>query len=62
MMERQTQIYIRGFPKSTTQNDLRNHFSQYNSIEGVRIIKDYAFIVNGQLFRISKRSRMQRKP
>jgi RNA recognition motif-containing protein len=47
-MERQTQIYIRGFPKSTTQNDLRNHFSEYNSIEGVRIIKDYAFIVNEQ--------------
>ncbi len=49
-MEGQTQIYIRGFPKSTTQNDLRTHFSEYPSIEGVRIIKDYAFIVNVDSF------------
>lgn len=44
-MEGQTQIYIRGFGRSTTSNDLRNHFSEYPSLEGVRIIKDYAFIV-----------------
>lgn len=54
----ETQIYIRGFPKATTKEELREYFNQYSSIEGVRIIKDYAFIVNLFIFRILKRLTM----
>lgn len=49
-MDSQTQIYIRGFPKNTTTNQLRNIFSEYSSIDGVRIIKDYAFIVYSVIY------------
>ena len=40
------QIYVRGFPKSTRESDLKDLFGKYGSIREVRIIRDYAFIVN----------------
>ena len=39
------QIYIRGFPKSTTEKDLEKNFEKFGSIKEVRIINAYAFIV-----------------
>jgi RNA recognition motif-containing protein len=40
------QIYVRGFPKSTREADLKELFGKYGAIREVRIIRDYAFIVN----------------
>lgn len=39
------QIYVRGFAKHTTEEDLRNSFSPYGDIREIRMIRDYAFIV-----------------
>jgi RNA recognition motif-containing protein len=39
------QIYVRGFPKYTTEEELRSIFSVYGDIREVRMIRDYAFIV-----------------
>jgi RNA recognition motif-containing protein len=39
------QIYIRGFPKTTTEEELRTTFSTFGDIKEVRMIRDYAFIV-----------------
>jgi RNA recognition motif-containing protein len=40
------QIYVRGFPKYTTEEDLKTAFSPHGDIREVRMIRDYAFIVN----------------
>jgi RNA recognition motif-containing protein len=40
------QIYVRGFPKYTTEEDLRSAFGNYGDIKEIRMIRDYAFIVN----------------
>ena len=40
------QIYVRGFPKYTTEEDLKTAFSPYGEIREVRMIRDYAFIVS----------------
>ena len=42
------QIYVRGFAKHTTEEDLRNSFSPYGDIREIRMIRDYAFIVSQQ--------------
>ena len=39
------QIYVRGFPKYTSEEDLRNIFSTFGDIKEIRMIRDYAFIV-----------------
>lgn len=39
------QIYVRGFPKYTTEEELRSIFGVYGDIREVRMIRDYAFIV-----------------
>ncbi len=39
------QIYVRGFPKSCRQNELKQLFIKFGAIREVRIIRDYAFIV-----------------
>lgn len=39
------QIYVRGFPKFTSEEDLRAAFNQFGEIKEVRMIRDYAFIV-----------------
>lgn len=40
------QIYVRGFPKYTSEEDLRTAFSTFGDIKEVRMIRDYAFIVH----------------
>ena len=50
----QSQIYIKGFSRSTTKDDLRDFFRDYEGIDDVRLIKDYAFIVRLPSPRISK--------
>lgn len=47
------QIYVRGFPKYTSEEDLRVAFSNFGDIKEVRMIRDYAFIVFSLLFRFS---------
>jgi len=39
------QIYVRGFPKYTSEEDLRAVFNNYGDIKEIRMIRDYAFIV-----------------
>lgn len=39
------QIYVRGFPKYTTEEELRSIFGAFGDIREVRMIRDYAFIV-----------------
>lgn len=39
------QIYVRGFPKYTTEEDLRAAFKNFGEIKEIRMIRDYAFIV-----------------
>lgn len=39
------QIYVRGFPKYTTEEELRSIFGAYGDIREIRMIRDYAFIV-----------------
>lgn len=39
------QIYVRGFPKYTAEEDLRTAFGAFGTIKEVRMIRDYAFIV-----------------
>ena len=39
------QIYVRGFPKFTSEEDLRAAFNSFGEIKEVRMIRDYAFIV-----------------
>ncbi len=43
------QIYVRGFPKYTTEEDLKAAFGPFGEIREVRMIRDYAFIVRVQL-------------
>lgn len=45
------QIYVRGFPKFTSEEDLRGIFSAYGEIKEIRMIRDYAFIVHLLLLR-----------
>jgi len=45
------QIYVRGFPKYTSEEDLKVAFSGFGDIKEVRMIRDYAFIVLSALFR-----------
>ena len=40
-----SQIYIKGFSRATSKEDLRDFFRNYQGIDDVRMIKDYAFIV-----------------
>ena len=40
-----SQIYIKGFSRVTSKDDLRDFFRNYQGIDDVRMIKDYAFIV-----------------
>ena len=40
------QIYVRGFPKYTTEEDLRSAFGSSGEIKEIRMIRDYAFIVS----------------
>ena len=39
------QIYVRGFPKYTTEDELRSVFGKFGDIREIRMIRDYAFIV-----------------
>jgi RNA recognition motif-containing protein len=39
------QIYVRGFAKYTTEEELRNIFAAFGDIREIRMIRDYAFIV-----------------
>ena len=39
------QIYVRGLPKYTAEEDLRTAFGAFGTIKEVRMIRDYAFIV-----------------
>lgn len=39
------QIYVRGFPKYTSEEDLRAAFGAFGDIKEIRMIRDYAFIV-----------------
>jgi hypothetical protein len=47
------QIYVRGFPKYTSEEDLRAAFSPFGEIREVRMIRDYAFIVRVVVARCS---------
>jgi RNA recognition motif-containing protein len=49
------QIYVRGFPKYTTEEDLKAAFGPYGEIREVRMIRDYAFIVSYRRGRCSTR-------
>ena len=40
------QIYVRGFSKNCRESDLKDAFAKYGTIREVRLIRDYAFIVN----------------
>ena len=40
------QIYVRGFPKYTSEEDLKAAFGAFGDIKEIRMIRDYAFIVN----------------
>lgn len=51
------QIYVRGFAKYTTEEDLRSAFGAFGDIKEVRMIRDYAFIVPLQAPRYSTRKR-----
>ena len=48
------QIYVRGFPKYTTEEELRSIFGVYGDIREIRMIRDYAFIVSSSLCRSSR--------
>lgn len=39
------QIYVRGFSKTTKEDDLRKVFGEFGEIREIRMIRDYAFIV-----------------
>ena len=54
------QIYVRGFPKYTTEDELRTIFGVHGDIREIRMIRDYAFIVYFPTFR-SSRLRMRSK-
>jgi RNA recognition motif-containing protein len=43
------QIYVRGFPKYTTDEELKTAFGVFGEIREVRMIRDYAFIVRVEL-------------
>lgn len=49
------QIYVRGFPKYTSEEELRTAFGTFGDIKEIRMIRDYAFIVT----RIAHRSLTQ---
>lgn len=44
------QIYVRGFPKYTAEEDLRTAFGAFGTIKEVRMIRDYAFIVTARFY------------
>lgn len=56
------QIYVRGFPKFTSEEDLRASFGVFGEIREVRMIRDYAFIVTVWRCRCStRRTRCRRR-
>ena len=43
------QIYVRGFPKYTSEEDLKAAFGVFGDIKEIRMIRDYAFIVKNRI-------------
>ena len=39
------QIYVRGFPKYTSEDDLKESFAKFGDVREIRMIRDYAFLV-----------------
>ena len=48
------QIYVRGFPKYTSEEELRSIFGAFGDIREIRLIRDYAFIVTPPPLRSSR--------
>ena len=44
-MSQPTQIYVRGYPKKVGEQDLKKFYSRFGSVESVKLLKDYAFVV-----------------
>lgn len=40
-----TSIYVRGFPRRTGERDLEKLFQTYGSVNDVRMVRDFAFVV-----------------
>ena len=49
------QIYVRGFPKYTSEEDLKSAFGNFGEIKEIRMIRDYAFIVSIKTYRFLTR-------
>jgi hypothetical protein len=60
-MSEECQIYIRGFSRSTREDDLKKSFGDFGEIKECRIVSAYAFIVGGNLCRHLRNQRMQRQ-
>ena len=48
-------VYVRGFPKRTGERDLEKLFAQIGSVNEVRMVRDFAFIVSYTPSRYSKK-------
>ena len=58
MAEDRRQIYIRGFSRSTREEDLRKAFEEYGEVKECRIVSAYAFVVQYILFRPLRSQKM----
>ena len=43
--EKNSQIYIRGFPRQTSKDELKDTFRDFGRIRDVNLLNGYAFIV-----------------
>ena len=54
-------VYVRGFHKKLGERDLEKIFAEIGPISDVRIVRDFAFIVNTTINRSSKTSSQANK-
>jgi RNA recognition motif-containing protein len=50
-MSDSAQIYVRGYPKKIGEQDLKKFFLKFGKVEEVRLMRDYAFVVDDCLSR-----------
>jgi hypothetical protein len=46
MSDHQSQIYVKGFGRNTGEEELKKLCGAYGEVKEVRVIRDYAFVVD----------------
>jgi RNA recognition motif-containing protein len=56
-----TSIYVRGFPRRTGERELEKMFETYGTVNDVRMVRDFAFVVPPSAHRPSRIGRPEKR-